>query len=56
MELRVQLPNGMSGLQKNCGDGTYPREIRASDGKRCPALMLVAGIAAVLQGSILFSG
>jgi hypothetical protein len=29
MEVPVQLLSGMSGLQKNCGNGNYPREIRA---------------------------
>jgi hypothetical protein len=29
MERRVQLPSGMNGLQENCGDGNYPREVRA---------------------------
>jgi hypothetical protein len=28
MGLRVQLLSGMSGLQENCGDGNYPREVR----------------------------
>ncbi len=28
MELHVQLLSGMSGLQENCGDGNYPREVR----------------------------
>ena len=28
MELRVPLLNGMSGLQENCGDGNYLREVR----------------------------
>jgi hypothetical protein len=28
MGLRVQLLSGMSGLQENCGDGNYLREVR----------------------------
>ena len=31
MGLRVQLLSGMSGLQENCGDGNYPREVREAE-------------------------
>ena len=57
MELRVQLLSGMSGLQENCGDGNYRREVRASDDKRCPALILVAGyLRRCASAVIMFSG